>query len=60
MVSITKRGKEMEYIIFGAGDDGKDAFYCLGQRVGCFCDNNLAGGKLYDKDIISFEEMHKR
>lgn len=50
----------MEYIIFGAGDDGKDALSCLGERAGCFCDNHLAGREINGKIVLSFDDMLTR
>lgn len=50
----------MEYIIFGAGDDGKDALACPGERVGCFCDNHMAGREVNGKSILSFTDMIAR
>ena len=50
----------MEYIVFGAGDDGKHAFACLGERVGCFCDNRMAGREVNGKSVLSFADMLTR
>ena len=50
----------MEYIIFGAGDDGRDALACLGERVGCFCDNHMAGKDINGKKVLSFIDMLAR
>lgn len=47
----------MEYIVFGAGADGREAFNCLGQRVRYFCDNGLAGREVCGKEVLSFTDM---
>ena len=57
----------MEYIIYGAGDDGIYAMNKLSHyRVGAFCDEARAGGivkinsQYKDKDILSFAKMKER
>lgn len=48
----------MKYIIYGAGEDGKQACYDLSwNRVAYFCDVKQAGNFLYKRRIISIEDM---
>lgn len=48
----------MKFIIFGAGVSGRWAFKCFGRnRVHCFADNNIVDEWLYDRKIISYDEM---
>ena len=48
----------MKFIIFGAGGTGSWVFKHFGRnKVYCFADNNAAGEYLYDRRIISYQEM---
>lgn len=49
-----------KYILFGAGNFGRDALLQIGsENIECFCDNNkeILGTKRFDKTIISFEKL---
>jgi len=48
-----------KYILFGAGDNGKQALRILGgDNVICFCDNKLHGQTLLGKIVLSLQEVH--
>lgn len=48
----------MKYILYGAGQRGKEALKFFGsENVLCFCDSFLFGNTLEGKKIISFEEL---
>lgn len=48
------------YILFGAGIDGRHALRLLGMRsVAYFCDNVKAGSNIQGIDVISFEKLKR-
>ena len=53
--------KDLEFILFGAGDIGIRAYKVLGKNhVSYFADNKKYGTEIYGKKVLSFEEMVQR
>lgn len=49
---------QLKYILFGAGEVGIRAYKVLGsEMIECFADNYKYGTEIYDKQVISFNEM---
>lgn len=50
---------ERKVILVGAGDIGRQAYRCFGERVICFADNdkNKVGTEIFGKKVISVEDV---